>query len=420
MESTLQEINSVIGVNGSFACAADGKIIASAMPESFEKARLDILARVATQSLNALEISRQHVTDVDLIFDQHRLVIKNLRGGVLAILCARSVNLPLLNMTANNAVKKLAAALNVRSGVIPAAMVTPPAPPPASVQAPPPTPMPATAPAAGPETVHAAEVAPNELYIELEKESQRLISAANSAQLRLCVMDPIALWARTKYARARVAQPQKRQLDFLASSDQANLVSRVFDRVGYQANQRFNSMNATRFLNFNETARQISVIVFLNTYEMYHRIDFSNVLAQNESIMTETGLALMRLQNVDITVQGLDELCALFLEHELSAGHEKDKIDAAQITRLCADDWGWYRTVTMNLDRLQAFAPRELSPSEETRIVDRIRRLGQSIEGAPKSFRWQTRARLGDGVRWYETPQALRTTGTRPDLAIGS
>jgi predicted regulator of Ras-like GTPase activity (Roadblock/LC7/MglB family) len=394
---------------------ADGKIIASAMPESFERSRLDTLARVATQSLNALEFSRQHVTDVDLIFDQHRLVIKNLRGGVLAILCARTVNLPLLNMTANNAVKKLAAELNLRSGVIPASAMTPPAPPPATTMAPAPT----SVPTPSPDTIRVVEVEPNELYIELEKESQRLVSAANSAQLRLCVMDPIALWARTTYARDRVMQPQKRQLDFLALSDQANLVSRVFDRVGYQANQRFNSMNATRFLNFNETARQISVIVFLNSYDMYHRIDLSNVLAQNESIMTETGLALMRLQDVEITVQGLDELCALFLEHELSTGDEKEKIDAAQITRLCADDWGWYRTVTLNLDRLQAFAPRELSPSEETRVVDRIRRLKQSIESAPKSFRWQTRARLGDGVRWYETPQVLRTTGTRPDLAMG-
>lgn len=421
MESMLEEINAVLGVNGSLACTADAKIIAQAMPESFDKSRLEILARVATQTFNALELSRQHVTDVDLVFEQHRLVLKNLRGGVLAIVCAHNINLPLLNMTANNAVKKLSAELGVRSGVIPAALVRPPAPlqtPAPSLEpvqtAAPPTPQ---APAVTPPSI--AEIAPNELYGELEKESQRLISAANSAQLKLCVMDPIAAWARTTFARPRIMQPEKRQLDLLASSDQANLVARVFDRVGYQANQRFNAMNSSRYLNFNEPTRKISVIVFLDAYDMYHRVDLTTVLAQNEKVMTETGLALMRLQNVEITIQELDELCALFLEHELSAGAEKGKIDATQITRLCTDDWGWYRTVTANLERMQPFASRELSPSEETRVVDRVRRLRQGIESAPKSFRWQTRARLGDSVRWYETPLNLGSTPPRPDMAMG-
>ena len=30
--------------------------------------------------------------------------------------------------------------------------------------------------------------------------------------------------------------------------------------------------------------------------------------------------------------------------------------------------------------------------------------LCQSIERAPKSVRWQMRARVGDSVRWYKTP----------------
>ncbi len=424
MESTLQEINSVVGVKGSLACTIDGKISALAMPESFDRARLDVLARVAVQTFNALELSRQHVTDVDLIFDQHRLVLKNLRGGVLAILCARNINVPLLNMTANTAVKKLSIGLSEKSGVIPRPSATPfsepaqaSAQPPAQVRAPAsPAATVAAPPTSAPE--RGTLVAPNELYVELEKESQRLISAANSAQLRMCVMDPIALWVRTSNTHARVRLPQKRQMDFLATSDQAILVTRVFNRVGYQTNQKFNSANASKFLNFNEISRKISVIVYLDAFEMYHRVDLSNVLKQDELVMTETGLALMRLQDVEISFQGLDELCALFLEHELSAGPEKGKIDATQITRLCSDDWGWYRTVTTNLERIQPFASRELSPTEETRVIDRIQRLRQGIESAPKSFRWQTRARLGDGVRWYETPQLAGTAHSRPDIPI--
>ncbi len=423
MESILQEINAVIGVNGSLACATDGKILAQAMPEPFDRARLDMLARVATQTFNALELSRQHVTDVDLVFDQHRLVLKNLRGGVLVILCARNINLPLLNMTANNAVKKISAGL-AKPAAIPAQPTQAPLPPPPPVQAPPPPPAPVQAPTPAPTPAAQAperisEITPNELYIELEKESQRLVSAANSAQVKLCVMDPIALWARSNSTRSRVAQPKKRYMEILALSDQANLVPRVFERVGYQPNQRFNAANGVRFLNFNEQTRKISVVVLLGAYDMYHRVDLSGIFAQNETVMTETGLALIRLQMVEMADPELDELSALFLEHDLSAGSEKGKIDATQITRLCSDDWGWYRTVSMNLARLQAFASRALAPSEETLVVGRIRRLREGIDSAPKSLRWQTRARLGDSVKWYETPQIPLSIGPRPDMALG-
>lgn len=398
METALQEINAVAGVNGSFACASNGKIIAQVMPSTYEPAKLSAVARLAVQTFNALELSRQRVSDVDLVFTQQRLILKNLRGGILVILCARNINIPLLNMTAKQAVESLSAALS-GSAVPPAQIETP-------------TREPAAAPT--PKVVEGA----SPLFLELEKESQRLVSAASSAQVKLCVMDPIALWTRLNTARARVSQPQKRHIDFLARSDQANLAIRVLERLGYQANQRFNAFHGARFLNFNEATRLISINVFIDAYDMNHRVDLTNVLAQNETVMTETGLALMRLQVVDITIQELNELCGLFLEHDLSAGAEKGGIDATQITRVCAEDWGWYRTVTMNLDRLRAFNAKELSPSEEALVVNRIQRLRQGIETAPKSLRWQTRARIGDSVRWYESPQ-ISGAGPRPDMAMG-
>lgn len=397
METALQDINAVAGVTGSFACASNGKIIGQAMPQTYDAGRLDSVARLAVQTFNALEQSKQPVNDVDLVYTQNHLILKNLRGGILVILCGRKVNIPLLNMAANQAVETLSASLGGATATIAAETRT-------------------REPAASPASQGSENASP--LFIELEKESQRLISGANSAQIHLCVMDPIALWARLRTTRARVSQPQKRQIDFLARSDQSTMATRVMGRMGYVANERFNAFHGTRFLNFNEATRMISVNIFIDAYDMNHRVDLTNVLAQNETVMTETGLALMRLQIFEITVLALNELCALFLEHDLSAGADKGAIDATQITRLCAEDWGWYRTVTMNLDRLRAFVARELSPSEEALVVNRLQRLRQGIDAAPKSLRWQTRARIGDTVRWYETPQ-IGTAGSRPDLAMG-
>ena len=77
----------------------------------------------------------------------------------------------------------------------------------------------------------------------------------------------------------------------------------------------------------------------------------------------------------------------------------------SHITRVCAEDWGWFKTVSTNLDRLTTFAVTHLSPSDMKRTAERIQRLRQSINTAPKNLRWQTRARLGETVKWYDTPE---------------
>jgi predicted regulator of Ras-like GTPase activity (Roadblock/LC7/MglB family) len=111
MELILREINIVVGVAGSFFCLSDGSLVATTMPASFTATQLEKSALVASQTFYALETYGQRVTEADLIYDSHRLLLKNLLCGILAILCARNINLPLLNLTINEAAKKITAEL---------------------------------------------------------------------------------------------------------------------------------------------------------------------------------------------------------------------------------------------------------------------------------------------------------------------
>lgn len=110
METILESINSVLGVIGAFVSLPDGKVGAARMPAGLEEAQIEA-ARLANQTFEALEASGQRIVEMDLCFAQSRLVLKNLRGGILVILCARNVSLPLLNVTANAAAKKISAEL---------------------------------------------------------------------------------------------------------------------------------------------------------------------------------------------------------------------------------------------------------------------------------------------------------------------
>jgi hypothetical protein len=115
MEDILKDINGVIGVTGCFICNGHGQVLASALPELFDETLLSTVGRTAAQTMAALAIARRRkIGDMDLVYNQGRLIAKNLGEGCLCILCVRKINVPLLNLTANVAAKKLRAKIAER------------------------------------------------------------------------------------------------------------------------------------------------------------------------------------------------------------------------------------------------------------------------------------------------------------------
>ena len=108
MEAVLKEINALNGVIGSFVCDEEGQPLASALPDIYDPELLARAGRTAAQTITGLWMARQRrVGDLDLRFSDGRLIVKGLEGACLCILCTPRLNLPLLNLTANVAVKKL-------------------------------------------------------------------------------------------------------------------------------------------------------------------------------------------------------------------------------------------------------------------------------------------------------------------------
>jgi predicted regulator of Ras-like GTPase activity (Roadblock/LC7/MglB family) len=108
METVLKDINAVVGVTGSFVCDDDGQIVARLVPDTLDQKLLLPAARTIAQTIAGLKIAqRRKVGDIDLLYDQGRLIIKDLGESYLCILCVQRINVPLLNLTANVAAKKL-------------------------------------------------------------------------------------------------------------------------------------------------------------------------------------------------------------------------------------------------------------------------------------------------------------------------
>jgi len=143
--------------------------------------------------------------------------------------------------------------------------------------------------------------------------------------------------------------------------------------------------------------RQLDVI--LDRLEMSHVLELKERLLLDPETLPPADLLLTKLQVVEINERDLKDAAALL--HDTV-------IDGERVGELAGSDWGWWRTMTQNLDHVASWCE-TLSGFEEgrERIVRQIDELRKRIDEQPKSMRWKVRARVGERVRWYELPEEV-------------
>jgi hypothetical protein len=192
-------------------------------------------------------------------------------------------------------------------------------------------------------------------------------------------------------------------VEFAARGRQSGEVEHLMKERGINADARFNMLHGSDRLRFVDPQARLPIEVFLNAFEAYHRIELADRLGLDEVTLPLSDLLLTQLQVVNFTPQDQKRILALLADHEV--GNGADMFDAARIAEVCSDDWGWYKTVTMNLEKAIGAAPSELKGELAGLVEKRARRMIKAIEEAPKSMGWQVRARLGERRVWYTVPE---------------
>ena len=91
-------------------------------------------------------------------------------------------------------------------------------------------------------------------------------------------------------------------------------------------------------------------------------------------------------------------------------------INVPRILSVTSNDWGWWRTVTGNLEKLDQYLATDATPEDldlnNGRDVmfdpsEQVVALGAAIDEAPKSTRWKLRARVGERSTWYNEPEEM-------------
>lgn len=241
---------------------------------------------------------------------------------------------------------------------------------------------------------------------EIADEAHRILAAAEQAGVELRLIGGLAVLFHSDPLHPALERPYK-DIDLATVKGQSRKVGDLMASLGYQPAKEFNALNGNRRLLFYDVPNERQVDVFVGTFEMCHVIPISDRIAMEEKTIPLAELLLTKMQVVELNEKDLTDIVALLHHHDVS-DHDDDAVNAAEVARLTADDWGLWRTTQMNIDRVRERAGTVgLSDEEHRQVMERLDALAAAIDAAPKSRGWRLRDRIGDRKRWYENPDEV-------------
>lgn len=254
-------------------------------------------------------------------------------------------------------------------------------------------------------------------------EALRIVEVADARGLLVRLMGGMAVRAHAPDWTARSRRTEV-DLDFVTTSRDRAAFFQLLEAEGYTPDRQHNALFGRKQGYFLDVPRKRPVDVLVDTLEMCHRLDFSDRLALSTPTLPVADLLLSKLQVVKINRKDVLDALVLLAEHPLAqddgARDSATGVGAISVPRILAltsNDWGWWRTVTGNLDKLIQYL--EVEFKDDDLDVGRaiafdplaqVKGLRDAIDMAPKSARWRLRARVGERTSWYNEPEEMGHT----------
>jgi hypothetical protein len=253
-------------------------------------------------------------------------------------------------------------------------------------------------------------------------ESMRIVDLADQRGLQVRLMGGMGIRAHAPDWPARTRRVEV-DLDFATRSKDRGAFYALLEAEGYTPDKRHNALFGGKQAYFVDVPRGRPVDVLVDSLEMCHRMEFSDRLALSKPTLPLAELLLSKLQVVKINKKDVLDALVLLAEHPLGQNdgaldsrYGLGTINVPRILSFTSNDWGWWRTVTGNLDVLEQYLATDATPEDldlnNGRAVlfdpkEQIVALRAAINDAPKSTRWKLRARVGERTSWYNEPEEM-------------
>lgn len=238
-----------------------------------------------------------------------------------------------------------------------------------------------------------------------ENELKRIIRASEEAGLILRVIGSLAFqmhcpkFGFVQQAMGRVYT----DIDFAAYRKQFKAIQVLMAGLGYSENKEVFIVSEGDRAIFNHTSSDLHVDIFYDKLDFCHVISWNGRLEVDSPTIPLAEMLLEKMQIVKINEKDIIDTIMLLMEHPLG-NSDKEVINIERIAQLCGSDWGLWRTMTMNLEKVDLLAQSypQLSQEHKSEVSTKVQQALARIDQEPKSMAWRLRSRVGDRVKWYK------------------
>jgi hypothetical protein len=240
---------------------------------------------------------------------------------------------------------------------------------------------------------------------KFENELKAILKASEDAGILIRVIGSLAFQMHCPqfgYLQAAMGRAYT-DIDFAAYSRQNKQISELMGRMGYVDNREvFIASEGERAI-FDKPGTGLHVDIFYEKLDFCHAIYWKDRLEVDSPTIPLTELLLEKMQIVKINEKDVIDTIMLLLEHPLG-DEDKETINIKLTAQLCANDWGLWRTTTMNLEKVKQLVQgySQLTPEQKAKVESQVGQALARINAEPKPLAWRMRDRVGDRIKWYK------------------
>jgi hypothetical protein len=244
-----------------------------------------------------------------------------------------------------------------------------------------------------------------------ENEVKRIVDAGNAAGVILRLLGSLAFQTHCPkygYLQEKMGRAYT-DIDFAGYSKESRDVRALMAGLGYVEEREVFVVSEGGRAIFENTDLHMHVDVFYEKLDFCHVIPWNGRLEVDSPTIPLAELLMEKMQIVKINEKDVIDTIMLLLEHSLGE-IDHETINLERVAKLCGEDWGMWRTLTMNLEKVKILAQgyAVLSDEEKMTVGTQVESALARIEAEPKSMAWRLRARVGDRVKWYKEVEEVK------------
>ncbi len=237
----------------------------------------------------------------------------------------------------------------------------------------------------------------------------RLIDAAEAKNIQLRAIGGLAVQAHNRKNHPLFVR-EFGDLDFVIASRQRREFEAFMPEVDYSPHKQFNVLNGDQRQIYYHNNSEMKIDIFVGDFVMCHKIPLETRLIFDPVTIPLAELFLSKAQIVELNRKDALDITSLLLNNETGIG-DKDMINLRVLARLCSQDWGLYKTTSINLQHVEELITHNdvnLTQEERALVLSRTQEIRKTFEEMPKPLPWQIRDRVGTRVKWYIEVEEVR------------